>query len=66
MNSTIFKVQPYSFFTISPYTVEVYLNGLKVNKNLIDKNELLLKEKSIEIEVENFVPNFKLLAQYND
>jgi len=27
MNSSIFKVQPYSVFTISPYTIELKLNG---------------------------------------
>lgn len=45
MNSSIFRVQPYSFFTTSPYTIEVKINDSKVEKNLIEKNELLVKEK---------------------
>ena len=49
MNSSIFRVQPYSFFTISPYSVELYLNGQKVDRNLVEKNELLLRDKSVEI-----------------
>ena len=45
MNSSIFRVQPYSFFTTSPYAIEVMVNDNKVERNLIDKNELLVKEK---------------------
>jgi heat shock protein 4 len=27
MNSSIFKVQPYSYFTISPYSIQLMING---------------------------------------
>lgn len=52
MNSSIFRVQPYSFFMTSPYAISLKANNQKLEKNLIDKNELLLKEKSVEFEVE--------------
>jgi len=52
MNSSIFRVQPYSFFMTSPYAISLKANNQKLEKNLIDKNELLLKEKSVEYEVD--------------
>ena len=36
----------------SPYAISLKANNQKLEKNLIDKNELLLKEKSVEFEVE--------------
>jgi hypothetical protein len=53
MTSSIFRVHPYSYFTTSPYNVQIMINGKNCGVNLIDKQELLLKEKSFEFEVDS-------------
>lgn len=62
MNSSIFRVQPYSFFATSPYSIELKVNGQKTERNLIEKNELIVKEKSVEFEVDCSDQQFNLLA----
>lgn len=64
MNSSIFKVQPYSYFTISPYSIEVKINGKGSGKNLVDKNELIMREKSMELDVSGLDNKFTLSAEY--
>ena len=63
MNSSIFRVQPYSFFTTSPYAIEIKINDNEIDKNLIDKNELLVKEKYTEFEIDRSLEKFMLKVE---
>ncbi len=61
----MFKVQPYFYFTISPYCIEVKINGQALGKNLVNKNELIMSEKSIELDISGLGNKFILSGEYS-